>query len=119
MSQGESLEKLRLALAKFNGDRDWDKFHAPKNLATALSIEASELLEVFVWLSEQESRTLSEKALASAKEEIGDVMICLVNLAAKLGIDPVEAAFAKLEKNAMKYPVEKSRGKAKKYTDLD
>ena len=119
MNDDYSIQKLKIALEKFNTERDWGKFHSPKNLAAALSVEASELLEVFMWLTEQESRDISGSIMSNAKDEIGDVMICLTNLASKLGIDPMKAAFEKIEKNAAKYPVDKSKGRAKKYSDLE
>ncbi len=83
----------------------------------ALSVEASEIVEHFQWLTEEQSRNLPPEKLAEVREEIGDVMIYLTELADKLGIDPVEAAKAKLEINGKKYPAAVVRGKASKYTD--
>ena len=112
-----SLKTLRTALRTFIQARDWHQFHSPKNLAMALSVEAAELLEEFQWLTEEESRGLSDEKLARVRDEIGDVMIYLVRLADELGIDPIEAAEAKLRKNEEKYPAEKVRGSAKKYDE--
>jgi dCTP diphosphatase len=112
------MEPLRKRITAFVNERDWEKFHSPKNLAIGLSIEASELLEVFLWLSEEESRTLDDKQLVRLKEEIGDVMIYLVSLAEKFGLDPVQCAEDKIELNSRKYPVEAAKGSAKKYTDF-
>ena len=112
------LESLREQLREFAAARDWDQFHSPKNLAMALSAEAGELLEVFQWLTEEQSRSLEAAARAAASEEIADVLIYLVRLADKLGIDPVAAARAKLVENARKYPVDKARGSARKYNEL-
>ena len=84
----------------------------------ALSGEAGELLEVFQWLTEDQSRRLPAEARAAASEEIADVLLYLIRLADKLGIDPLEAARRKLATNAQKYPVDKARGHARKYTDL-
>ena len=112
------LETLRADVRAFVTARDWDQFHSPKNLAMALSAEAGELLEVFQWLTEDESRALAPETHAAAAEEIADVLIYLVQLAHKLGIDPVAAARDKLIANARKYPVDKSRGVSKKYTEL-
>ncbi|MCJ7737679.1 MAG: nucleotide pyrophosphohydrolase [Anaerolineae bacterium] len=111
------MEDLARAVKQFNEERDWEKFHTPKNLAMALTIEASELAEIFLWLTPEESEHLSPEALARASEEIGDVMLYLLNLAERLGIDPLEAARKKLEMNGEKYPAARVRGKALKYTE--
>jgi NTP pyrophosphatase (non-canonical NTP hydrolase) len=112
------LENLRDQLRDFADARDWDQFHSPKNLAMALAGEAGELLENFQWLTEEQSRHPSPETLAAAGEEIADVLLYLVRLSDKLGIDPVAAANAKMLANARKYPVHKARGNAKKYTEL-
>jgi len=83
----------------------------------ALSVEVAEIVEHFQWLTEEQSRSLPPEKLAEVREEVGDVVIYLVELAEKLGIDPVEAAKAKLEINGEKYPVELVKGKASKYTE--
>jgi len=115
---GVSVEALRDALREFAAARDWNQFHSPKNLAMALSAEAGELLEVFQWLTEAQSRRLVPEAQAAASEEIADVLLYLIRLADELGIDILDAARRKLAKNAQKYPVDKARGHARKYTDL-
>ena len=102
---------------RFAAERDWEQFHSPKNLASALVVEAAELLEHFQWLTEQQSRELDPEKLARVKEEIGDILIYLVRLSDELGVDPMEAAEEKLEKNADKYPVDKVKGKALKYNE--
>ena len=112
------LDGLRDQLRDFAAARDWDQFHSPKNLAMALSAEAGELVETFQWLTEEQSRRPAPEALAAASEEIADVLLYLVRLADKLGVDPVAAAQAKLRANAVKYPADKARGNAKKYTEL-
>lgn len=112
------FESLRDQLRDFAAARDWDQFHSPKNLAMALAGEAGELLENFQWLTEEQSRHPSPEILAAASEEIADVLLYLVRLSDKLGIDPVEAANRKMVANARKYPVEKARGTARKYTEL-
>jgi NTP pyrophosphatase (non-canonical NTP hydrolase) len=112
------LERLRDQLRAFSAEREWEQFHSPKNLAMALSVEAGELTEVFQWLTEEQSRELAPEARAAASEEIADVLLYLVRLGDRLGIDPVAAAERKLVANAQKYPVEKARGIAKKYTEL-
>jgi dCTP diphosphatase len=114
-----SLEDLRKAIGDFIRQRDWEQFHSPKNLAMALSVEASEIVEHFQWLTEEQSKNLPPEKLAELREEIGDVMIYLTELAEKLGIDPVEAAKAKLEINKQKYPADLVKGRASKYTEYE
>lgn len=114
-----SMPDLRDTVRAFAQARDWEQFHSPKNLAMALSVEVAELVEHFQWLSEQDSARPDERAKAAIAQEIGDVLIYLTRLADVLGIDPLQAAFDKVEINASKYPVEKSRGHNRKYTDLD
>jgi dCTP diphosphatase len=111
------LEDLRSAIRAFIEERDWEQFHSPKNLAMALSVEVAEVVEHFQWLTEEQSKNLPPEKLAEIREEIGDVMIYLTELADKLGIDPVEAAKVKLAMNKQKYPAEVVKGKASKYTE--
>jgi NTP pyrophosphatase (non-canonical NTP hydrolase) len=115
MRWNDLLEGIR----EFNRERDWEQFHSPKNLSTALMIEAGELAEIFQWMTGEESGELSPAKLQRAREEIGDVLIYLLNLADKLRVDPVQAGMDKLDRNAKKYPVKKARGSAAKYVDLD
>lgn len=117
MGKVADLERLTTSLRSFAELRDWNQFHSPKNLAMALSVEVAEILEHFQWLTEQESSKLPEEKLAEVREEIGDVLIYLVRLADVLGIDPLEAAEDKLAKNEEKYPADKVKGKALKYTE--
>jgi NTP pyrophosphatase (non-canonical NTP hydrolase) len=112
------LEALRDALRAFAAERDWDQFHSPKNLAMALSAESAELLEIFQWLTEEQSRALPPEALAAASDEIADVLLYLIRIGDKLGIDPAAAARRKLAANERKYPADKARGNSKKYTEL-
>ena len=112
------LQQLQAELRQFAQDRDWNQFHSPKNLATALSVEAAELLEHFQWLTEEQSRTLPQDRLDQIGEEIADVLLYLAQLSDKLGIDPMEAAKRKLLRNAEKYPVDRAKGSSKKYTEL-
>lgn len=109
----ELVEQLRL----FAAERDWGQFHSPKNIAMALSVEVAEIVELFQWLTEEQSGSLSGEKRAELREEIGDVMIYLANLADKFDIDPIEAARDKLETNKKKYPVRLVKGKAQKYTE--
>ena len=112
------LERLRDQLREFAAARDWEQFHSPKNLAMALSAEAGELLEIFQWLTEAQSRSLGPEAHAAASDEVADVLLYLIRLADQLGVDPIAAAKRKILANAEKYPVYKARGTSKKYTEL-
>ena len=113
------MKELRDTIRDFNNQRDWEQFHSPKNLAMALTVEASELLEHFQWLTQEQSRNLSSIKKEKISEEIGDILIYLVNLADKLDIDPLQAAKNKVKKNQKKYPVDKSRGKSLKYNEYE
>jgi dCTP diphosphatase len=108
---------LRDKLRKFVAERDWDQFHSPKNLASALSVEAAELLEHFQWLTEEQSKNLPPEKLADVRDEMADVLVYLVRLADKLDVDLLEAATAKMAKNAQKYPAARVRGSMKKYDE--
>jgi len=99
------LDTLRLRLRAFAAARRWESFHAPKNLAVALSVEAAELLEPFQWLTEEESRNLPDATRAAVAFEAADVLLYLVQLADKLDIDLLAVAQQKMEINARKYPV--------------
>ncbi|MBI5739360.1 MAG: nucleotide pyrophosphohydrolase [Nitrospirae bacterium] len=112
-----NLPDLQQRLRTFAQARNWDQFHSPKNLSMALAAEAAELLEIFQWLTEEQSRhiTNSEKDLAQVKKEIADVFIYLVRLADKLDIDIEKEVLAKIDLNEKKYPVELSRDNAVKY----
>ena len=113
------MDELLKAIKAFNDERDWGQFHSPKNLAMALMVEAGEIAEHFQWAQDEESRQVSGEKLAKIKQEIGDVMLYLVNLSDKLGVDPIEAAREKLEINRAKYPAEKVRGKSLKYDEYE
>ncbi len=114
----DSLADLVLQLDQFAKARDWQQFHSPKNLASALVVEAGELLEHFQWLTEAQSRALPPDKRDAVGAEVADVLLYLIQLATALGIDPVEAARAKLEVNAVKYPVERARGTSRKYDEI-
>ena len=118
MTAPDVLTDLRERLRRFAAERDWQQFHAPKNLAIALSVEAAELLEHFQWLSEEASRRLSPAELAKVREELADVLLYLVRLADELGIDLASAARDKIAHNAAKYPVAKARGTSRKSGEL-
>lgn len=114
----DRLRSLRDRLRKFAAERDWDQFHSPKNLAMALSVETAELMEHFQWLSDADSRSVTAEKKDKIREEVADVLLYLIRLADKLEIDLATAAEEKMEINASKYPIAKSRGSSKKYTDL-
>jgi len=118
MTRIDSLDALRAQLRAFVAEREWDKFHNPKNLAMALVGEAGELAAHFQWLTPEEADHLAADARAEVELEIADVLIFLVELADRLGVDPLAAAEKKLALNALRYPVEKARGNARKYDEL-
>jgi len=112
-----NVQELQATLAQFAKDRDWDQFHSPKNLAMALSVECSELLEIFQWLSQDQSLDLPEDKRKQVEEEIADIAIYLLRFSDKVGVDLAAAVDSKLEANAVKYPADLVRGKSKKYNE--
>jgi dCTP diphosphatase len=122
MNKGQqlnSLEALRDRLREFARERDWDQFHTPKNLSMALIAEAAELVEHFQWVEGDKSHLLGEKVRPAVEEEIADILIYLVRIADKLSIDLYRAAERKIAINARKYPADKVRGSARKYTEYE
>ena len=116
--ESAAITRLRNRLRDFSTARDWNQFHSPKNLAIALSVEAAELLEHFQWVSDKDSLTLPPDKLGKIDEEMADVFLYLIRLADMLDVDLIKVADKKIETNAQRYPVEKARGTAKKYTEL-
>ena len=112
------MQETIAKVLKFRDERDWKQFHDPKSLASSICIEAAELLELFQWLTPDEARRQVAEKRERVSEEIADVAIYLIELADVAGIDLLQAIEAKLQKNALKYPVDKSRGAWTKYTDL-
>lgn len=112
----DSLQQLIQATRIFADDRNWEQFHSPKNLATALVVEAGELVEHFQWLSQKQSRALSPEAKEKVAMEMADVLIYLCRLGDQLDIDLLAAAEKKMTINEKKYPVEQAINNAKKYT---
>lgn len=106
------IKQLTNAIRQFTEERDWDQFHNPKDLAVALSIEASELLECYLWKKPEEAD------IEKVKEELADVINYSLMLADKLNLDPKQIVLEKIARNARKYPVEKAKGTAKKYNEL-
>jgi NTP pyrophosphatase (non-canonical NTP hydrolase) len=118
MPNTDSLEDLREKLAQFAAERDWDRFHNPKNLAMALAGEVGELVEHFQWLTFDEAQDLPPGTREEVALEAADVLLYLVRLCDKAGIDLSAAAHRKLAVNAQKYPPGKARGTAAKYDKL-
>lgn len=112
------LNDLQKIIIRFRDERDWKKFHNPKDLAISISIEVGELLQHFQWVNENEVWKVAKNRKEEIAEEMADILIYLLYLADAIGIDMEEEFLKKVEKNAEKYPVEKSRGVAKKYTEL-
>ena len=115
----EALRALQERVAAFAAARDWEPFHSPKNLAMALSVEAAELVEEFQWLTEEQSRALDAERRERVRLELADVFIYLLRIADKLDVDLVVAANDKIVLNEKKYPAERVRGDARKYTEYD
>ena len=113
-----TIEELQQKIRTFRDERDWKQFHNPKDMATALAIEAAELQELFLWKNNQEIREVAEVKREELSDELADIAAYLFELADNLGIDLGQAMVAKLAKNALKYPVEKSKGSHAKYTEL-
>lgn len=113
-----TIEDLQERLEDFVTEREWAPFHSPKNLVMGLCSETGELIEHFRWLSEDQSSDLDDRQRHQVRRELADVQIYLLLLAKKLDIDLLEATADKIEENAEKYPIDKSRGRALKYTDL-
>lgn len=112
------LHTLTLSLRQFAAEREWAPFHSPKNLASALTVEAAELLEHFQWMTEDQSRQPTAEKRTEIAAEAADVLLYLLQLCDKLDIDLVDAAVQKMAVNAAKYPVAQARGSSKKYTEL-
>jgi NTP pyrophosphatase (non-canonical NTP hydrolase) len=106
------MQEIIDALIKFRNDRDWEQFHNPKDLALAISVEAGELLELFLWKKPEEAN------LAKVREELADILVFALLLAEKYKLDVKEIILDKIAKNSRKYPVEKSKGNSKKYDEL-
>lgn len=116
-TEQNDLEILRETVRQFAAERDWDQFHSPKNLSMALVVEAAELVEHFQWLTEKQSADLSPDKRIEVEAEMADILIYLIRLADKLNVNLVQAVECKIKDNESKYPSEKVRGSAKKYTD--
>lgn len=115
MNDFDRFEKLLQRIRTFCADRDWSQFHDPKNLAISLQLEASEVLELFQWTKDNQAKVGKEKDMA---DELADVFYWLIMLANHYEIDLTKALEKKMDKNEVKYPVEKAKGRANKYTEL-
>ena len=115
-----TLGELKTRVLAFVDERDWQQFHSPKNLSMALAAEAGELMEHFLWATPEQSRAIASDPAKRAKiaDELADVVIYAIEFANMTGLDIAAAIEAKMAANAKKYPVEKARGRAEKYTEL-
>jgi NTP pyrophosphatase (non-canonical NTP hydrolase) len=110
-----TIQDALTALIEFRDERDWAQFHDSKNLALALSIEASELNELFLWTKDH---NLPDDKQEQLKEELADILAYAILIAEHHGLDPAQIILDKIKKNSLKYPIEKSKGSATKYTEL-
>jgi dCTP diphosphatase len=110
------IDDIAAKLKKFTSDREWDRYHSPKNLAISLAVEAGELLEIFQWLPE--NSPFDETVHKKSAEEIADILIYAIMFSREMGIDLEKAVLEKIAVNDKKYPVEKARGISKKYDEL-
>ncbi|HVS51374.1 MAG TPA: nucleotide pyrophosphohydrolase [Opitutaceae bacterium] len=115
-----TLAELKTRVLAFVRERDWEQFHSPKNLSMALAAEAGELMEHFLWATPEQSRTIAAEPAKRGKiaDELADVVIYALEFANATGLDIAAAIEAKMAANAKKYPVEKAKGRADKYTEL-
>jgi len=117
MPTSPTLDDLASLVRTFSKERDWEQYHSPRNLAMALSVEASELLELFLWCSDDGPQPLNERRRDKVAQEAADVMICLLNFCERANVDLAPAVVAKLQGAAKKYPVDRVKGKALKYDE--
>jgi len=115
----DTIENLNTVLKQFAIERDWEQFQSPKNLSMALIVEAAELVEHFQWLTEEQSYQLSKEKHQEVGYEMADILLYLIRLSERLDVDLIAAAEEKIEINEKRYPADKVRGSAKKYSDYD
>lgn len=115
--EAPQIEELKHKLKEFARRRDWEQFHSPKNLSTALMVEAAELAEHFQWLTQDQSENLDAKKLNEVRMEMADIFIYLLRLAERLSIDLYPAAIEKMQINEHRYPEERVRGSSRKYSE--
>jgi len=121
MTEDSELKKLRKEVQNFIERRDWEDYHDPKNLSMSITVEASELMEMLQWKTNEEAKELlkDDEKFDSAVEELADILIYCLSLANQLDVDVAEIIKNKIDKNKSKYPQEKSKGEFKKYTELE
>jgi len=112
------LQELNNRIKEFVAEREWDQYHNPKDLAQALNIEAAELMELFLWISTSQADRRAAEIKEKLADELGDILIYLIMLADRAGINLVDAGMRKMEKNRKNYPVSLSKGSSRKYTEL-
>lgn len=112
-----TLQELKDLAENFSKERDWDQFHSPKNISMDITIEAAELAEIFLWSGSKTSFERAKEKNQEVQDEVGDILHALLIFCNQTGIDLVEAFKQKLEKTKKKYPVDKCKGKSKKYTE--
>ncbi|MBK9162303.1 MAG: nucleotide pyrophosphohydrolase [Nitrosomonadales bacterium] len=118
MSEAD-FDRIKRQVRQFVVERDWDQFHSPKNLSMALIVEAAELVEHFQWLTEEQSANLPPEKLSEVEQELADIQVYLISLAANLKLDLIAAVDKKLVLNAQKYPADRVRGSNKKYSEYE
>ena len=119
MTHPLTLLQIQNKLRDFNNERDWGQYHSPRNLAMALSVEAAELLELFLWSSDFGPQPPVIGREQKVADEAADVLICLLNFCDQMGLDLLEVTNAKIERNRLKYPVEKAMGRLEKHNELE
>jgi len=115
----DSLESLKVRLAKFAADRDWEQFHSPKNLSMALIAEAAELIEHFQWLTDEQSYALPDDKKQEVALELADILIYLIRVSDRLDINVVDAAWKKITINEDRFPIDKVRGDARRASEYN
>jgi len=118
MDSSTTIQSLKDFIKKFMEERDWGQFHSPKNLSMQISVEASELMELFLWVDTNKSGEILEKKREAVEQEVADIAICLINFCIRTDIDLSEVIKDKMILNGEKYPVEKAKGKSNKYNEL-
>ena len=118
MNTQHPLLQIENKIREFNQERDWSKYHSPRNLAMALNVETAELMELFLWAADDGPQPPVASRMPQVHEEVADVFICLLNFCHQLDIDLLEVTNQKIEKNRHKYPVEKSKGRLEKHNEL-
>lgn len=114
-----TLHELQSRVVAFSDARDWSRFHSPRNLAMAVSVEAAELLELYLWSQDDGPQPAVGSRNERVADEVGDVLMCLLNLCARAGVDPEAALVASLAKAERKYPADRVRGRALKYDEYE